>query len=86
MFSNGPAVEIEHTDDAGIFQLDVWEKGCSFGDINIGDDKEKLRSILGEPDNTNNTQWQYVLDGDIIFTFRFKGGRISHMSYQWPQS
>ncbi len=86
MFNNGPSVEIEHTDDAGIFQLDVWEKGCSFGDMNIGDDKEKLRSILGEPDNTNNTQWQYVLDGDIIFTFRFKGGIISHMSYQWPQS
>ena len=48
----------------------MWEKGCSFGDINIGDDKEKLRSILGEPDNTNNTQWQYVLDGDIIIQWR----------------
>ena len=86
MFYNGPKIEIEHTDDAGIFQLDVWQKGCPFGDVNIGDDKEKLRSVLGEPDTADNTQWQYVLDGDIIFTFRFKGGIISHMSYQWPQS
>ena len=86
MFYNGPKIEIEHTDDAGIFQLDVWQKGCPFGDVDIGDDKEKLRSVLGEPDTADNTQWQYVLDGDIIFTFRFKGGRISHMSYQWPQT
>ena len=38
--------------------------------MNIGDDKEKLRSVLCEPDTVNNTQWQYVLDGDIIIQWR----------------
>ena len=86
MFNNGPSIEIEHTDDAGIFQLDVWEKGCSFGDVNIGDDRKKLREILGEPDVMSESEWEYRLDTDIIFTFRFTDSRISHMSYQWPQS
>ena len=84
-FYNGPAVEIEHTDDAGIFQLDVWEKGCSFGDVNIGDGKERLRETLGEPDMISGSELEHRLDGNIIFTFRLKDGRISHMSYQWPQ-
>ncbi|MBQ3458358.1 MAG: SH3 domain-containing protein [Synergistaceae bacterium] len=76
---NGPKVNITHK---APFKIEAFNKGCSFGDVSIGDNTMKLREVLGEPDILTDSQWEYRIEVDTILEFRLKDGKIERMIFE----
>ena len=81
-FYGGPKVQAEYKDGLGLVKLEARNDGCTFGDVNIGDDTARLREILGEPDIMSASEWEYRVETDTVLLFRLNGGRIASMIYE----
>ena len=78
---DGPEARRRYSEDNYLYEVDARKKGCSFGDISIGDDAESLEELLGEPESQTDTKWEYRVE-DTILTFWVEDGRITRMRYE----
>ena len=79
---SGPEVKKDYNHNDFLAEVYADGKGCSFGDIHIGDTAAKLQEILGSPDVKNISEWEYRIGINTILSFRFKDNKITRMMYK----
>ena len=62
--------------------LDIKGGKKSFGDIQIGDEAEKVINALGKPNNRSEEEISYQEGEFTYITFALKNEKVSHMNYQ----
>lgn len=80
-YYEGPQVSRKYDSAGGLVRVEAWRKGCSFGDVNIGDESGKVREILGEPDSMDDSEWVYRLERSRV-RFMLEDGKITRMIYE----
>ena len=82
-FYDGAKADTSYKGADGLVRVRARHKGCNFGDVKIGDDTERLREVLGDPDveNDNGAEWVYKVD-DVSLSFLFDDGKIYEMVYE----
>ena len=81
-FYDAPKVQAEYKEGLGLMRLEANNESCTFGEVRIGDDAERLREILGEPDIMGASEWEYRIEANTILLFKLKEGRIVSMIYE----
>ena len=79
---NGPKVQAEYKEGFFPVKFEARNEGCTFGDVRIGDDTERLREFLGEPDTMSASEWEYRVENDTILLFELNDRRIVSMIYE----
>ena len=79
---SGPAVKADYNHNDFLAEVYADGKGCSFGNIRIGDSTAKLQEVLGSPDVKNISEWEYRIGINTILSFRFKDNKITRMMYK----
>ena len=79
-----PEIKRSYNKQGWLVRVEAWNysKDFGFGDIHIGDNVNKLREFLGEPDSDNGSEWQYLAGNYATFTFSIRDGKISRMIYE----
>ena len=80
-YYDGPQVSREYDSAGGLIRVEAWRKGSPFDDINIGDEPDRIREILGEPDSMDESEWEYRLERSRI-RFMLEDGKITRMIYE----
>ena len=78
---NSPEVKRFYGDDHWLHKVEAWNPGSNFGEIEIGDNIDKLTEILGEPDSESNSELRYIAGEFGAITFKVKNGKITRMIF-----
>ena len=81
-FYDGPKVKTRYTDDYLTF-IDATRQGTMFGEISIGDDRDKVESILDDPEVDDEDMLDYRLDVETGVRFIFEDGKITRMVFEY---
>ncbi|MBQ7593177.1 MAG: SH3 domain-containing protein [Synergistaceae bacterium] len=78
---DGPNVRRKYDKAGNLVKIEAWREGCTFGDISIGDEVNKIEEVLGSPDSWDEEEWEYEIE-DFEITFHLKNGKITRMIYE----
>ena len=81
-FYDGPKVKTRYTDDYLTF-IDATRQGTMFGEISIGDDRDKVESILDDPEVDDEDMLDYRLDVETGVRFIFEDGKVTRMVFEY---
>ena len=81
-FYNGPRIKTRYTDNT-LTYVEASREGCSFGEISIGDNSEKIEEILGSPYDVHNDVFEYEIDLDTSLSFYVEDGKVVKMIFEY---
>ena len=81
-YYEGPRVKTRYTDGT-LTYVEASRNGCSFGEISIGDDREKVEEVLGRPDDNKNDILEYEIDLDTFLSFYIEDGKVVKMTFDY---
>ncbi|MDY6400094.1 MAG: SH3 domain-containing protein [Synergistales bacterium] len=82
-FYDGPKAKVRYSDGGYLKYLEISRKGSAFGEIQIGDGREKIAEVLGD-NSANDDEFlvEYRLDEDTCIRFILEDDVIQRMVFE----